>query len=112
MTFLIAAILCLFLIFLYGLFVAHFYHSLHDPSASAPLYDGPVILDARQKPLPSRFNHATTAAEVVEGLDLRGKIIVITGGENNRCFLMKHVFILRFWFNYSTSGQYSLSERG
>jgi hypothetical protein len=39
MTFLkIAAILCLFLVFLYGLFVAHFYHSLHDPSASAPLY--------------------------------------------------------------------------
>jgi hypothetical protein len=51
MTFsMIAAILCFLLAFLYGLFVAHFYHSLHDPSASAPLYDGPVIPDARQKP--------------------------------------------------------------
>jgi hypothetical protein len=31
MTFLkITAILCFLLIFLYGLFVAHFYHSLHD----------------------------------------------------------------------------------
>ncbi|MDR1063203.1 MAG: SDR family NAD(P)-dependent oxidoreductase [Azoarcus sp.] len=83
MTFLkIAAILCLFLVFLYGLFVTSFYYSLHDPSASAPPHNGPVISDAKQKPLPSRFNHETTAAEVVEGLDLRGKIIVITGGHS------------------------------
>ncbi|MDR2364597.1 MAG: SDR family NAD(P)-dependent oxidoreductase [Zoogloeaceae bacterium] len=83
MTFLkIAAMLCLLLAFLYGGFVAHFQYSLHDPSASAPLYDGPVIPDDRQKPLPSRFGHETAAAEIVEGLDLRGKTIVITGGHS------------------------------
>ena len=78
----IAMILCLLLGFLYGLFVAGVYYSLHDPSAGAPLYDGPIIPDYLQKPLPSRFGHETTAAEIVEGLDLRGKIIVITGGHS------------------------------
>ncbi|MDR1164105.1 MAG: SDR family NAD(P)-dependent oxidoreductase [Candidatus Accumulibacter sp.] len=78
----LAATLCLSLVFLYGIFAAGFQYGLHDPSAGAPLYDGPIISDARQKPLRSRFNHETTAAELVEGLDLRGKVIVVTGGHS------------------------------
>jgi NAD(P)-dependent dehydrogenase (short-subunit alcohol dehydrogenase family) len=69
-------------VLLYGIFAANFYYGLNDPSASAPLYAGPVIPDAKQQPLPSRFGHETVAAEVVEGLDLRGKTIVITGGHS------------------------------
>jgi NAD(P)-dependent dehydrogenase (short-subunit alcohol dehydrogenase family) len=69
-------------VFLYGIFAANFYYGLNDPSASAPPYDGPVIPDAAQQPLSSRFGHETAAAEVVAGLDLRGKTIVITGGHS------------------------------
>jgi NAD(P)-dependent dehydrogenase (short-subunit alcohol dehydrogenase family) len=76
----IATICGILLSLLYGIFAANFYYHLKDPSASAPLYEGTVIPDAGQQPLSSRFGHETAAAEVVEGLDLQGKTIVITGG--------------------------------
>ena len=63
-------------------FVAFFYFSLNDSSASAPLYAGPVIPDAKQHPVESRFNHASKARDVVAGMDLTGKIVVITGGHS------------------------------
>lgn len=65
---------------LFSAFVWFFYKSLADPSASAPLYEGPILQDPVQQPIASRFNHKTTAMEVVKGLDLTGKIIAITAG--------------------------------
>lgn len=59
-----------------------FYRSLNDPSASAPFHTGPVLPHETQRPLNSRFNHETTASEIVDGLDLRGKTVVITGGHS------------------------------
>lgn len=35
---------------------------------------------SRQTPLPSRFGPATTAREVLRGLDLHGRVAVVTGG--------------------------------
>lgn len=35
---------------------------------------------ALQKPLNSRFNSASTASDVIEGVDLTGKIAIVTGG--------------------------------
>ncbi|MDR1350513.1 MAG: SDR family NAD(P)-dependent oxidoreductase [Zoogloeaceae bacterium] len=67
---------------LYGLIVAAFYFYLGDPSDKAPLYEGVIIADERQRPVASRFHHASTAAEVVEGIDLKGRNIVITGGHS------------------------------
>lgn len=43
-------------------------------------YEDDMIDDARQKRLPSRYNHKTEAKEIVEGMDLTGKNVVITGG--------------------------------
>ena len=51
-----------------------------DPSSKDPLFSGPVIEDGYQKPLHNAFGHSTTAMEVTKGLDLKGKIIVMTGG--------------------------------
>ena len=51
-----------------------------DPSSKDPLFSGRVIEDSYQKPLHNAFGHATTAMEVTKGLDLKGKIIVMTGG--------------------------------
>lgn len=39
-----------------------------------------MVDDHRQRPLGSEFTPASTAAEVVEGVDLSGKNVVITGG--------------------------------
>ncbi len=33
-----------------------------------------------QHPIPSGFNASTTATEVIEGIDLRGKVAIVTGG--------------------------------
>jgi NAD(P)-dependent dehydrogenase (short-subunit alcohol dehydrogenase family) len=66
----------------YGIFAALFYRSLDDPSSNAPLYDGPIIADTKQQPVDSPFSHTTEAAEVVKGMDLTGKIVVITGGHS------------------------------
>lgn len=35
-----------------------------------------------QKPIKSGFGPQTTAEEIVSGLDLRGKVIVVTGGHS------------------------------
>ena len=35
-----------------------------------------------QKPLPSGFGPTTTAAEVASGVDLAGKVAVVTGGSS------------------------------
>ncbi len=77
-----ALTLIVLLLVSYGVFVALFYRSLGDASSSAPLYEGPVIADEKQRPVGSPFNHATEAAEVVKGMDLTGKIVVITGGHS------------------------------
>ncbi|MGB2578611.1 NAD(P)-dependent dehydrogenase (short-subunit alcohol dehydrogenase family) [Elusimicrobium simillimum] len=73
-------IMILILVFSYALFVYGFYRSLKDPSSKAQLYDGPIIADEKQKTLDSVFNHKTKAKDVVKGLDLTGKNIVITAG--------------------------------
>jgi NADP-dependent 3-hydroxy acid dehydrogenase YdfG len=39
-------------------------------------------MDTEQKPLKSGFGPQTTAEEIVSGLDLRGKVIVVTGGHS------------------------------
>jgi NADP-dependent 3-hydroxy acid dehydrogenase YdfG len=39
-------------------------------------------MDTEQKPLKSGFGPQTTAKEIVSGLDLRGKVIVVTGGHS------------------------------
>jgi NAD(P)-dependent dehydrogenase (short-subunit alcohol dehydrogenase family) len=54
----------------------------NDPSAKAPLYSGEIIDDPKQRPINSIFNHKSTAMDVVKGLDLTGKIIVMTGGHS------------------------------
>jgi NAD(P)-dependent dehydrogenase (short-subunit alcohol dehydrogenase family) len=66
----------------YGGIVGLFYKALGDPSASLPLYVAPDVPDARQHRIPSPFGHRTKAMEVVEGVDLRGKVVVITGGHS------------------------------
>ncbi|MDL2216716.1 SDR family NAD(P)-dependent oxidoreductase [Desulfovibrio sp. OttesenSCG-928-M14] len=77
-----ACMLVVLLVVAYGVFVALFYRSLGDPSASAPLYKGSIIADEKQQPVDSPFNHTTEAAEVVKGMDLTDKIVVITGGHS------------------------------
>ncbi|SEN01430.1 Short-chain dehydrogenase [Luteibacter sp. UNCMF331Sha3.1] len=66
----------------YGGIVGLFYKALGDPSASLPLYVAADIPNARQHPIPSPFGHRTTAMDVVNGIDLRGKVVVITGGHS------------------------------
>lgn len=78
----IISALVLVLLVSYGAFTTLFYLSLKDPSASAPLYEGPIIADERQQPIHTPFNHATEALDVVRGMDLKDKIVVITGGHS------------------------------
>lgn len=65
-------------ILLYGIVI--FMLVKNDPSGSDPLYTGSVIRDENQHPIQNKFSHTTTAMEVIEGVDLRGKVIVMTGG--------------------------------
>lgn len=67
---------------LYVAFIAVLHKFLNDPSSSAPLYATPAIPHARQTPLPSPFGHDSTAMDVVQGVDLRGKIAVMTGAHS------------------------------
>ncbi|MBU1376151.1 MAG: SDR family NAD(P)-dependent oxidoreductase [Alphaproteobacteria bacterium] len=67
---------------IYAGLVALFYKALGDPSAKLPLYDTPDLPHTRQHPIPSPFGHRTKAMDVVKGVDLRGKIVVITGGHS------------------------------
>jgi NAD(P)-dependent dehydrogenase (short-subunit alcohol dehydrogenase family) len=76
----IILITILVLAILYTIFAYLFYKTLNDPSSKSPLYIGEIIEDTKQKPLKNNFNHKTTAQEVVVGLDLKGKNVVITGG--------------------------------
>ena len=39
-------------------------------------------MDTEQEPLNSGFGPQTTAEEIVSGLDLQGKVIVVTGGHS------------------------------
>ncbi|MFH6985639.1 SDR family NAD(P)-dependent oxidoreductase [Marinoscillum luteum] len=52
----------------------------NDTSAGKPVYSGQIISDTLQQPLVNNFGHSTTAMEVVQGTDLSGKIMVMTGG--------------------------------
>ncbi len=67
---------------LYVLFYASiiFMFVKNDKSAGNPIYSGQIISDTLQQQLKNNFGHSTTAMEVVEGMDLSGKIIVMTGG--------------------------------
>lgn len=56
--------------------------AMNDAAAAAPLYSGPILTDKEQQPLDNGFDHYTVPMEVVDGLDLRGKIIVMTGGHS------------------------------
>lgn len=66
----------------FAVFVFLFYQALNDPSSSAPLYEGAIIEHPEQHPLSNRFDHATKAQDIVEGMNLQGKTIVITGGHS------------------------------
>lgn len=70
------------LAFLYLAFIAVLHKFLNDPSSSAPPYTAPAIPHARQTPLPSPFDHGSTAMDVVQGVDLRGKLVVMTGAHS------------------------------
>lgn len=41
-----------------------------------------LVMDTEQKPLKSGFGPQTTAEEIVSGLDLSGKVMVVTGGHS------------------------------
>lgn len=56
--------------------------SFKDKAASSPIFTGRVIYDEFQMPINNKFGHHTEAMDVVEGLDLKGKIIVMTGGHS------------------------------
>ncbi|WP_224962696.1 SDR family NAD(P)-dependent oxidoreductase [Geomonas subterranea] len=67
---------------LIGLHTTLFFRALNDPSGSVPLYNGLILPDSHQHPLDSEFNHDTEAKDVVKGLDLSGKTVVLTGGHS------------------------------
>ena len=67
---------------IYCILAVVFYVSLNDKSASAPRYAGRIIADPKQRKMSSTFDHASTASEVIKGKDLRGKVVVITGGHS------------------------------
>ncbi|TYP97445.1 NAD(P)-dependent dehydrogenase (short-subunit alcohol dehydrogenase family) [Tenacibaculum adriaticum] len=58
------------------------YIAINDKAAKSPLYTGPIIPDEFQIPIDNNFDHHTEAVDVVQGLDLKGKIIVMTGGHS------------------------------
>lgn len=70
------------LLLIYFLFYAFIIFMLvnNDKSAGKPVYSGQIISDTLQQPLVNNFGHSTTAMEVIEGMDLANKIIVMTGG--------------------------------
>lgn len=56
--------------------------AINDEASKSPLYADTIIPDEFQKPIDNTFGHHTEAMDVVEGLDLNGKIIVMTGGHS------------------------------
>ncbi|WP_333983128.1 SDR family NAD(P)-dependent oxidoreductase [Burkholderia gladioli] len=67
---------------LFGGHATIFYRSLGDPSASSPLYAGPFLDSDLQQAVETGFNHATEASDVIKGIDLQGKVIVMTGSHS------------------------------
>lgn len=45
--------------------------------------NNPDNINALQAPVPSAFDAASTAAEVLAGIDLRGKVAIVTGGHSS-----------------------------
>jgi len=56
--------------------------AVNDPTTNAPLFVGETIDDPNQHAIDSRFDHKSKAMDIVGGLDLTGKIIVVTGGHS------------------------------
>lgn len=48
--------------------------------AQTPSCEKDIISDEKQHAIPTKWNHSTTAMEIVEGVDLTGKNVIITGG--------------------------------
>jgi len=67
-------IICL--VFMATIFGLRFYNSFGE----TPSYENDIISDVKQHPISNKWNHSTTAMEIVEGVDLKGKNVIITGG--------------------------------
>lgn len=77
----IALIIGLPVLLFFGLYaVLIVYMVKQDPSSSSPLFNGQILANAKQEPIKNSFKHSTEAMDVVSGIDLKGKNIVITGG--------------------------------
>lgn len=57
-------------------FGLRFYNSFSESLS----YEVDIISDTRQHPVANKWGHGTTAMEIVEGVDLIGKNVIITGG--------------------------------
>jgi len=68
------AIICL--VFIVSIFGLRFYNSFSE----SPSYDGDIISDEKQHPISSKWSHSTKAMDIVKGVDLTGKNVIITGG--------------------------------
>lgn len=72
----IKILLAVVVVFIITIVVLRIYNSFSD----IPSYEADIISDERQHPIPSKWNHNTTAMEIVKDVDLTGKNIIITGG--------------------------------
>src|SRR5260370_34924782 len=70
-----------------------------------------VPMATEQKPLSSGFGPLTTAAEIVEGVELRGKVAVVTGGhggiglETTRALAKAHAAVVVGARDLANAGQ-------
>jgi NAD(P)-dependent dehydrogenase (short-subunit alcohol dehydrogenase family) len=69
-------LLAVVLVFNIAIVVLRIYNSFSD----TPSYEADIINDEKQHRIPSKWNHKTTAMEIVKGVDLTGKNVIITGG--------------------------------
>ncbi|MDR2813424.1 MAG: SDR family NAD(P)-dependent oxidoreductase [Prevotellaceae bacterium] len=53
---------------------------LYNSFSEAHSYEEDVINDEKQHPITTKWNHSTIAMDIMEGVDLRGKNAIVTGG--------------------------------